>query len=80
MLLLAGTAPLLTDAGALSLPVAGTGLLLLSLAATLVCAGAFGELVFATGDLRPHQFAALTRKRFPATGVSVALDQESSVP
>ena len=54
VLLLAGVAPLLAAGGALSLPVAGAGLLLLSLAATLLCAGAFGELVFATGDLRPR--------------------------
>ena len=65
--------------GALSLPVAGSGLLLLSLAATLLCAGAFGELVFATGDLRPHQFAALTRKRFPANDVPPTGEQENLV-
>ncbi len=79
VLLLAGVAPLLAAGGALSLPVAGAGLLLLSLAATLLCAGAFGELVFATGDLRPHQFAALTRKRFPANDVPPTGEQENLV-
>jgi glycosyltransferase involved in cell wall biosynthesis len=64
VLLLAGVAPLVSVDGTLSLPVAGSGLLMLALAAMLLCAGAFGEIVFATGDLRPTQFAALTLKRF----------------
>jgi glycosyltransferase involved in cell wall biosynthesis len=59
VLLLAGVAPLIGPAGALSLPVAGL----------LLCAGAFGEIVFATGDLRPDQFAALTLRRFSVVHV-----------
>jgi glycosyltransferase involved in cell wall biosynthesis len=69
VLLVAGIAPLFAAGGALSLPVAGSGLLLVSLAVTLVCAGAFGELVFATGDLRPSEFAAPTLKRLPKPSV-----------
>jgi glycosyltransferase involved in cell wall biosynthesis len=79
VLLLAGTAPLLGAAGTLSLPVAGSGLLMLSLAGTLICAGAFGELVFATGDLRPSEFAAPTLKRFSGPGVISSQDYKKSV-
>jgi glycosyltransferase involved in cell wall biosynthesis len=79
VLLLLGTAPLLGARGAPSLPIAGSGLLMLSLAAMLLCAGAFAELVFATGDLRPAQFAALTVKRFPAAPDSRPGREEQSV-
>jgi hypothetical protein len=47
---------------ALPLPVAGTGLIFLTSAVILVSAGAFGELVYKTGDLREHQFARLTQR------------------
>jgi hypothetical protein len=43
----------------------------------LLCAGAFGELVFATGDLRPNQFAALTLRRFPDTHDSPSREQKT---
>ena len=46
----------------LSLPIAGSGLLFLCAAVMLVSGGAFGELVYRTGDLRQHRFALLTRK------------------
>lgn len=78
-LLLAGVAPLLWASGSLSLPVAGSGLLFLSLAVTLVCAGALGELVFATGDVRPNQFAALTVKRLSGPSAAPLLDRNLSV-
>ena len=77
LLLLAGIAPLFGSSGLLSLPVAGTGLLLLALSAVLLCAGAFGELVFVTGDLRPHQFAALTLKRFPDRSAAPETQQQT---
>jgi glycosyltransferase involved in cell wall biosynthesis len=76
ILLLAGAAPLL-GSGELSLPVAGTGLLMLALGGMLLCAGPFGELVFATGDLRPNQFAALTLRRFPDTHDSPSREQKT---
>jgi glycosyltransferase involved in cell wall biosynthesis len=47
----------------LSLPLAGTGLIFLSSAIVMLCGGAFGELIYRTGDLRPHPFAMLTLKR-----------------
>jgi len=51
---LAGRAPL-------SLPIAGSGLIFLSSAAILISSGAFGELVYKTGDMRETDFARLTR-------------------
>jgi glycosyltransferase involved in cell wall biosynthesis len=52
---------LAADAG-LSLPIAGTGVICLSSAAILFFAGAFGELVYKTGDLRESQFSRLTQQ------------------
>ena len=45
----------------LSLPVAGTGLILLASAFILLCSGALGELVYNLGDMRDHEFARLTQ-------------------
>jgi glycosyltransferase involved in cell wall biosynthesis len=53
---------MLADHGSLPLPVAGTGLIFLTSAVILVSAGAFGELVYKTGDMREHQFARLTQR------------------
>jgi glycosyltransferase involved in cell wall biosynthesis len=51
----------------LSLPVAGSGLIFLCSAVVLFSGGAFGELVYRTGDLRQHKFALLTQQvRGPA--------------
>ena len=47
---------------ALPLPIAGTGLIFFTSAVILVSAGAFGELVYKTGDMREHQFARLTQR------------------
>jgi glycosyltransferase involved in cell wall biosynthesis len=46
----------------LPLPIAGTGLIFLSSAVILVSGGAFGELVYKTGDMREHRFARLTER------------------
>jgi glycosyltransferase involved in cell wall biosynthesis len=46
----------------LSLPIAGSGLLFICAAILLVSGGAFGELIYRTGDLRQHRFALLTQK------------------
>jgi glycosyltransferase involved in cell wall biosynthesis len=46
----------------LPLPVAGTGLIFLSSALILISGGAFGELVYRTGDMREHHFARLTAR------------------
>ncbi len=48
--------------GSLPLPIAGTGLIFLSSAVILVSAGAFGELVYKTGDMRQHRLARLTER------------------
>ena len=57
-----------------SLPLAGAGLIFLSSALVLVCAGAFGELVYKLGDMRDYQFARLTSttrtaRTAPADGI-----------
>ena len=44
------------------LMLAGTGLIYLVSAIVMICGGAFGELVYRTGDLRQHEFALLTRQ------------------
>jgi glycosyltransferase involved in cell wall biosynthesis len=52
--------------GSLPLPVAGSGVILLMAAITLVCSGAIGELVYKLGDMREHEFSRLTeRVRLP---------------
>ena len=44
-----------------SLPIAGSGLIMLFSAIILVSGGAFGELVYRVGDMRDFQFAKLTQ-------------------
>jgi len=48
--------------GTLSLPIAGCGVIFLSSAIILIASGAIGELVYKLGDLREHEFAALTER------------------
>jgi glycosyltransferase involved in cell wall biosynthesis len=48
-----------TEAG-MSLPVAGTGVLLLTSAFILVCGGVLGELIYQSGDVRDQDFSRLT--------------------
>ncbi len=48
-----------TEAG-ISLPVAGTGVLLLTSAFILVCGGVLGELIYRSGDVREQDFSRLT--------------------
>ena len=50
-----------TDFG-MSLPVAGTGILLLTSAFILVCGGVVGELIYRAGDVRDQDFSRLTGK------------------
>jgi glycosyltransferase involved in cell wall biosynthesis len=50
----------------LSIPLAGTGLMLLMAAFILLCGGVLGELVYNLGDVREHQFSALTGKVWQA--------------
>jgi len=48
-----------TGAG-MSLPVAGTGVLLIASAFILVCGGVLGELIYRAGDVRDQDFSRLT--------------------
>ncbi len=50
-----------TDVG-MSLPVAGTGVLLLMSAFILICGGVLGELIYRSGDVRDLDFSRLTGK------------------
>jgi glycosyltransferase involved in cell wall biosynthesis len=45
----------------LSLPLAGTGILLLATSVILVLSGALGELIYQRGDLRDREFSKLTQ-------------------
>jgi glycosyltransferase involved in cell wall biosynthesis len=46
----------------LSLPIAGSGIIFLTSAFILLCAGALGELAYKLGDLREQEFSALTER------------------
>ena len=48
-----------TDAG-MPLPIAGTGVLLVTSAFILVCGGVLGELIYRAGDVRDQDFSRLT--------------------
>jgi glycosyltransferase involved in cell wall biosynthesis len=51
---------LIFETGSFPIPIAGTGLLFITLAAFLFFNGALGELVFRTGDIRTDDFAKVT--------------------
>ncbi len=60
---------------AISLPLAGCGIIFLTSAFMLVCSGALGELVYNLGDMRDHEFARLTQRlRFRTTQVETLND------
>jgi len=64
-MLFIGTATLvytLVSGKPISLPVAGSGVILMASAFILVSAGAFGELVYKLGDMREHHFSRLTQR------------------
>lgn len=48
--------------GTFSLPIAGSGLIMLFSAIILLSGGAFGELVYRLGEMRDYQFARLTQQ------------------
>jgi glycosyltransferase involved in cell wall biosynthesis len=58
----------LGTASLLSLPLAGTGIVLLMSSFILVCSGALGELVYKLGDMREQEFSRLTQKVWSASG------------
>jgi glycosyltransferase involved in cell wall biosynthesis len=47
--------------GAISLPIAGSGVIFLSSALILLCGGALAELIYARGDVRDREFLKLTQ-------------------
>ena len=47
--------------GAISLPIAGSGVIFLSSALILLCSGALAELIYARGDVRDREFLKLTQ-------------------
>ena len=47
--------------GHFSLPLTGTGIIFLMAAVTLIASGTLGELVYKLGDVRPEDFARLTK-------------------
>src|SRR5690606_18445500 len=49
--------------GAFPMPIAGTGVIFLSCAAMLLCAGALGELIYQLGDVRDREFSRLTQQK-----------------
>lgn len=48
--------------GALPMPIAGSGIILLSSAFILICGGALAELVYKVGDVREFEFSRLTQQ------------------
>ena len=67
-LTLVGTAALIAGLltlpaeGHVSLPLAGAGVIFLMAAVTLMASGTLGELAYKLGDVRPEQFARLSRR------------------
>jgi glycosyltransferase involved in cell wall biosynthesis len=64
LLLAAGVMPLFGEAGTgtISLPLAGTGVLLGALSIFLLMGGALGELVYVTGDVDMSRYAQITSR------------------
>ncbi|MEA3151750.1 MAG: hypothetical protein QOD56_2689 [Gammaproteobacteria bacterium] len=50
--------------GRLSLPLTGSGIIFLMGAVTLIASGTLGELIYKLGDIRPEDFARLTKRLF----------------
>ena len=48
--------------GRLSLPLTGSGIIFLTAAVTLTASGTLGELIYKLGDVRPEDFARLTKE------------------
>lgn len=53
-----------TTAQPLPLPIAGSGIILLTSSFMLACGGALGELVYKLGDIRESQFSRLTERHW----------------
>jgi len=53
--------------GAISLTLAGSGIIFLMGAVTLMASGTLGELIYKLGDMRPEDFARLTKRTTAAS-------------
>ena len=62
-LMVVGVLPLYFAGGDVSLPFAGTGVLLCTLALMLLMGGLLGELVYYTGDIDPRHFTGVSAMR-----------------
>jgi glycosyltransferase involved in cell wall biosynthesis len=62
--LVAGLIPLVSGSP-MTLPLAGAGAIFLMAALTMMASGTLGELVYTLGDVRPDQFARLSKKTVP---------------
>jgi uncharacterized RDD family membrane protein YckC len=51
--------------GKLSLPLTGSGVIFLTAAVILMAGGTLGELIYKLGDVRPDDFARLTKRLIP---------------
>jgi glycosyltransferase involved in cell wall biosynthesis len=62
MVALIGAFMAIPGAGYVSLPLAGSGVIFLMAAVTLMASGTLGELVYKLGDVRPDDFARLSER------------------
>jgi hypothetical protein len=53
---------------AISLPIAGSGVIFLASALILLCSGALAELIYARGDVRDREFLKLTQTILAGAG------------
>lgn len=60
--LVAGLLPALPDSGQMSLPLTGCGVIFITAALTLMASGTLGELIYRLGDIRPDDYARLTKR------------------
>src|SRR5450631_3273686 len=64
--------------GHFSLPLTGTGIIFLMAAVTLIASGTLGELVYKFGDVRPEDFARLTKRSTIELGPSAIVVSKGS--
>ena len=56
-----GRSTIIEAGRAISLPIAGSGVIFLGSALILLCSGALAELIYARGDVRDREFLKLTQ-------------------
>lgn len=60
--LVAGLLTALPGSGQMSLPLTGCGVIFITAALTLLASGTLGELIYRLGDIRPDDYARLTKR------------------